>query len=233
MSRSIVAAVMLMSLTLPGALRASVSDDITARPVARSADRVSDASPSKTRGTPRTPLGTPVAGPLGRPMGTPTIAPKGAPASTLTSERRAPATFAVDSLVVEKTLRRLTAWSGGLPVRTYDVALGGNPVGHKERAGDKRTPEGLYHIDARNPKSRFHLGLHVSYPNAQDVARARAQGTAPGGDIMLHGLPNGQGGVGPMHRAFDWTNGCVAVTDQEIEELFAAVPVGTPIRFLP
>lgn len=233
MRRSFVAAVMLVSLTVPGALRASVSDGVAARPHSRAADRPTDA-PSRARGTPRTRLGPPVAGPLGRPSGTPTIAPSGAPTSTLSSERRAPlAAFSADSLVVEKTLRRLTLWAGGLPIRTYDVALGGNPVGHKERAGDRRTPEGLYHIDARNPNSKFHLGLHVSYPNAQDVARARAQGLAPGGDIMLHGLPNGQGKVGPLHRAFDWTNGCVAVTDQEIEELFAAVPVGTPIRFLP
>ena len=233
MRYSFVAAVTCMSLIVPGALRASVSDDVTARPVARSADRPTD-NPSKARGTSRTPLGGPIMGPLGRPSGTPTIAPKGAPASTLVSERRAPAAaFSADSLVVEKTQRRLTLWAGGLPIRTYDVALGGNPVGQKERAGDRRTPEGLYHIDARNPNSRFHLGLHVSYPNAQDVARARAQGLAPGGDIMLHGLPNGQGKVGPLHRAYDWTNGCVAVTDEEIEELFASVPVGTPIRFLP
>ena len=230
---SFVAAVTCMSLIVPGALRASVSDDVIARPVARSADRPTDA-PSKARGTPRTPLGTPVTGPLGRPFGTPTIAPSGTAATTLVTERRAPtAAFSADSLVVEKTQRRLTVWANGFPVRTYDVALGGNPVGHKERAGDRRTPEGLYHIDARNPNSKFHLGLHVSYPNAQDVARARAQGLAPGGDIMLHGLPNGQGRVGPLHRAYAWTNGCVAVTDEEIEELFAAVPVGTPIRFLP
>lgn len=230
---SFVAAVTCMSLIVPGALRASVSDDVIARPVARSADRPTDA-PSKARGTPRTPLGTPITGPLGRPAGTPTIAPSGTPATTLVTERRAPAAaFSADSLVVEKTQRRLTLWAGGIPIRSYDVALGGNPVGHKERAGDRRTPEGLYHIDARNPNSKFHLGLHVSYPNAQDVARARAQGLAPGGDIMLHGLPNGQGRVGPLHRAYDWTNGCVAVTDEEIEELFAAVPVGTPIRFLP
>ena len=228
MRYSFVAAVLSVSLVVPGALRAApMSDDIAARPLA-STDRPSD-SPSKRRGTPRPPAGAPV----GQPTGTPTIGPSGTPGSTLSTERRAEARIAADSLVVEKSLRRLTLWMGGLPVRTYDVALGGNPTGHKERAGDRRTPEGLYHIDARNPNSRFHLGLHVSYPNAQDIARARAQGVAPGGDIMVHGLPNGQGRVGPLHRAFDWTNGCVALTDEEIEELFSAVPVGTPIRFLP
>ena len=228
MRHSFVAAVLSVSLVVPGALRASpVSDDIAARPLA-SADRPSD-SPSKGRGTPRPPAGAPV----GHPIGTPTIGPSGTPASTLSGERRAGARLSADSLVVEKSLRRLTLWQAGLPVRTYDIALGSTPVGAKERAGDNKTPEGLYHIDARNPKSRFHLGLHVSYPNAQDVARARAQGVAPGGDIMLHGLPPKHSQVGPLHRAYDWTNGCVALTDPEIEEVFAAVPVGTPIRFLP
>ena len=224
-----VAAVLSVSLVVPGALRAApMSDDIAARPLAR-ADRSSD-SPSKARRTPRPPAGTPV----GQPTGTPTVGPSGTPGTTLSAERRAPAAaLSADSLVVEKSLRRLTLWQAGLPIRTYDVALGATPVGAKEREGDNKTPEGLYHIDARNPKSRFHLGLHVSYPNAQDVARARAQGVAPGGDIMLHGLPPKQSQVGPLHRAFDWTNGCVALTDAEIEEVFAAVPVGTPIRFLP
>ncbi len=233
MRRSLVAAVMSVSLVVPGALRAApVKDDVAARPLP-TADRPLD-PPSSARGTPRTPVAAPAGGPIGRPLGSPTVGPSGTAGSTLSGERRAPlAGIAADSLVVEKSLRRLTLWSGGLPMRTYDVALGGNPTGHKQAAGDRRTPEGLYHIDARNPNSRFHLGLHVSYPNAKDVARARAHGVAPGGDIMLHGLPNGQGQVGPLHRAYDWTNGCVAVTDQEIEELFAAVPVGTPIRFVP
>ncbi|MDF1502830.1 L,D-transpeptidase family protein [Roseisolibacter sp. H3M3-2] len=213
MRRSLVAAVMLASLAVPGVLRASAEDGIAARPVTR------------------TPVPRP---PLGRPNGTPTVAPKGTPATTLVNEKRAVGLgVAPDSLVVEKALRRLTFWAGGLPIRTYDVALGGSPTGHKERQGDRRTPEGLYRIDARNAKSKFHRGLHVSYPNADDVARARALGVDPGGDIMLHGLPNGQGNVGAAHRTWDWTNGCVAMTNQEIEELFASVPVGTPIRFLP
>ena len=138
-----------------------------------------------------------------------------------------------DSLVVEKRLRRLTLWSGGFPARTYDIALGLNPTGAKHKAKDFRTPEGLYHIEARNPNSMFHRALRVSYPNADDVARARAMGVPTGGDIMVHGLPNGQGAVGMYHRAYDWTNGCVAVTDEEIDELWETVPVGTPIRILP
>jgi hypothetical protein len=138
-----------------------------------------------------------------------------------------------DSILVQKGAHRLTLFRGGMPVVTYAVALGRNPVGQKERAGDYRTPEGLYHIDGRNPGSRYHLGLHVSYPNAQDVARARTLGVSTGGDIMIHGLPNGQGSVGTAHRAYDWTNGCVAVTDEEIEEIWSSVPVGTPVRIVP
>jgi hypothetical protein len=139
----------------------------------------------------------------------------------------------VDSLRVEKGAHRLTLFREGMAVVSYSVALGRNPQGHKERAGDYRTPEGLYHIDARNPYSRYHLGLHVSYPNADDVARARTLGVSTGGDIMIHGLPNGQGAVGAAHRQYDWTNGCVAVTDEEIEEIWSSVPVGTPVRILP
>jgi L,D-peptidoglycan transpeptidase YkuD (ErfK/YbiS/YcfS/YnhG family) len=138
-----------------------------------------------------------------------------------------------DSIVVEKGVRRMTLFAGGEAVGTYLVAIGKTAFGAKERAGDFRTPEGLYHIDARNPNSRFHLALHVSYPNAQDVARAKQLGVSTGGDIMIHGLPNGQGSVGSQHRSYDWTNGCVAVTDQEIEEIWNAVPVGTPIRIVP
>jgi lipoprotein-anchoring transpeptidase ErfK/SrfK len=138
-----------------------------------------------------------------------------------------------DSIVVEKSEHRMTLYAGGQPLGVYQVALGQRAVGQKERAGDLRTPEGLYHIDARNPNSRFHLALHVSYPNAGDVARARALGVSTGGDIMIHGLPPAYHEVGAGHRQYDWTNGCIAVTDQEIEEIWSAVPVGTPVRIKP
>ncbi len=141
--------------------------------------------------------------------------------------------FNADSVVVEKSLRRLTVYSRGLAVRTFDVALGQNPVGPKERAGDYRTPEGLYTIDGRNPFSRYHKGLHISYPNANDLARAQALGVTTGGDVMIHGLVNGEGSMGSDHRAYDWTNGCVAVTDEEIDELWNEVPLGTPVRIKP
>jgi murein L,D-transpeptidase YafK len=138
-----------------------------------------------------------------------------------------------DSIVVEKSEHRLTLFAGGEAVGRYVVALGKIPVGAKTEQGDLRTPEGLYHIDARNPNSRFHRALHISYPNDVDRARAAARGLEPGGDVMIHGLPNGQGQVGAAHRTYDWTNGCVAVTDQEIEEIWGAVPVGTPVRIKP
>ena len=158
-------------------------------------------------------------------------APRSAVAnSAITGGRRA---FTADSVVVEKSLRRLTLFSGGLPVRTFDVALGQKPAGAKERIGDFRTPEGLYAIDGRNPFSRYHKGLHISYPNAADLARAQQMGVTAGGDVMIHGLPNGEGSIGSDHRAYDWTNGCVAVTDDEIDEIWNEVPVGTPVRIKP
>jgi murein L,D-transpeptidase YafK len=138
-----------------------------------------------------------------------------------------------DRILVEKSLRRLTLMRGGIPVRQYAIALGQNPVGHKERRGDMRTPEGTYRIEARVDRSRFHLALRISYPNAEDLARAREQDVSPGGDIMIHGLPNGQSEVGAAHREFDWTEGCIAVTDEEIEEIWRAAPLGTVIEIRP
>lgn len=213
MPRPLVAAMAVVLLAMPAALRAlPVSGRDVPRPVAPT-------SPSAARTGPRAPTrGT-----------TAPATPAPAPAP-LTGARRA---INADSLVVEKSLRRLTLYHGGLPARTYDVALGRSPEGRKEQAGDNRTPEGLYYIDGRNPFSQYHRGLHLSYPNADDLARARAQGYSTGGDIMIHGLPNGQGQYAATHRAKDWTNGCVAVTDVEIEEIFASVPVGTPVRILP
>lgn len=150
--------------------------------------------------------------------------------AAITGGRRA---FTADSVIVEKSFRRMTLYSGGLAVRTYDVALGQKPVGAKERIGDFRTPEGLYAIDGRNPVSRYHKGLHISYPNAADLARAATMGVTAGGDVMIHGLPNGEGAIGSDHRAYDWTNGCVAVTDDEIDEIWNEVSVGTPVRIKP
>jgi murein L,D-transpeptidase YafK len=138
-----------------------------------------------------------------------------------------------DQIVVEKAARRLTLIRAGAPLKVYCVALGRAPVGAKEQEGDQRTPEGSYVIDFHKKDSDFHRALHISYPSDQDVERAVARGVSPGGDIMIHGLPNGSGWVGALHRRTDWTAGCIAVTDSEIEEIWRAVPDGTPIEIRP
>jgi murein L,D-transpeptidase YafK len=121
----------------------------------------------------------------------------------------------------------------GKPLKTYQVALGGNPAGPKREQSDHRTPEGRYIIDFHNRRSAFHLALHISYPSAEDRRQGARRGVAPGGAIMIHGLRNGRGWVGEAHRLRDWTNGCIAVTDSEIEEIARAVPDGTPIVIYP
>ncbi len=144
-----------------------------------------------------------------------------------------PAAWKADKILVLKSQRKLMLLDHGRVLKTYKIALGSEPVGPKTRQGDHRTPEGLYRIDRRNPHSQFHWALHVSYPNASDRARARRLGVSPGGDIFVHGLPNGQGWIGAAHALHDWTDGCIAVTDQEIEEIWRAVPNGTPIEIRP
>ncbi|MDB4916501.1 MAG: ErfK/YbiS/YcfS/YnhG family protein [Gemmatimonadetes bacterium] len=139
----------------------------------------------------------------------------------------------VDSIVVEKKAHTLTLFRDGRPTRTFLVALGGSPIGDKLRAGDRRTPEGVFYIDSRQPNSKYHLALHISYPDAVHSARSHALGAEPGGDIMIHGLPNGFGAAGASHRLNDWTNGCVALTDQEIEQIWSVVPIGTPVEIKP
>lgn len=138
-----------------------------------------------------------------------------------------------DSVVVEKRARRLTLYHLGRPFRQYRVALGGQPVGDKVSAGDRRTPEGMFYVENRNPNSDFHLALRLSYPDVRHQARADSLGLSPGGDIMIHGLPTGRTKLGAQHRRFDWTDGCVALTDEEIEELWRAVPDGTPVEIKP
>jgi hypothetical protein len=141
--------------------------------------------------------------------------------------------FAADSIVVEKSRRTMTLYSQGSPVRIYFIALGQNPLGDKVGLGDNRTPEGVYFIAGHNPASKYHLSLRISYPNDQDVAEARSRGVATGGDIMIHGLPRGFENVGAEHRQRDWTNGCIAVTNAEIEEIWSAIPDGAVIYIKP
>jgi murein L,D-transpeptidase YafK len=138
-----------------------------------------------------------------------------------------------DRVLVEKSVRQLRLLRNGNALKTYGVALGRAPIGAKEYEGDQRTPEGTYTIDFHKPDSDYHLALHVSYPEQRDVDRAAAQGLSAGSDIMIHGLPNGRGWIGRFHRRSDWTAGCVAVTDFEIEEIYRAVPDGTPIEIRP
>jgi murein L,D-transpeptidase YafK len=138
-----------------------------------------------------------------------------------------------DSIVVETHKHTLTLFLGGFPMRTYQVALGKQPNGDKVRIGDGRTPEGVFHIDFRNPESKYHMSLHISYPDDAHKARASAMGVAAGGDIMIHGLPPAYADIGALHRTYDWTEGCIAVTNAEIEEIWRAVPNGAPIQIKP
>ncbi len=135
-----------------------------------------------------------------------------------------------DKIVIIKSTRTMTLVSGEKALKTYKVALGGVPVGPKRIEGDHKTSEGNYVIDSRNPQSQFHLSLHISYPDADDRERARKLGASPGGAIMIHGLPPAFAYLGALHRKVDWTDGCVAVTTAEIEEIWKLVPVGTRVE---
>jgi murein L,D-transpeptidase YafK len=138
-----------------------------------------------------------------------------------------------DSIVVLKSQRTLTLVHNGRQLKSYKVALGGDPLSPKTRQGDNKTPEGVYTIDSRNAHSQFHLSLHISYPNTADRERARKLGVDPGGDIMIHGLPPQWAYLGAAHRQSDWTLGCIAVTNSEIEEIWALVPAGTKVEIRP
>jgi murein L,D-transpeptidase YafK len=148
-------------------------------------------------------------------------APK--PASRVSSISR------VDRIVVKKGERKLYLMRGDEPFRTYKIALGYQPVGHKQRKGDGRTPEGIYYLDWRNERSGYRKALHISYPNSQDRLRAFHKGDDPGGMIMIHGQPTGRG----EHRTGDWTFGCIAVSDLAIDEIWSYTSVGTRVEILP
>lgn len=142
-----------------------------------------------------------------------------------------PLTGQIDRIVVEKAARRMTLYQGDAAVRTYRIALGFAPEGDKEHEGDGKTPEGLFTIDRRNPNSSYHLSLGLDYPQPDDRARAAAAGVSPGGDIFIHGQPNGLGRVGAI--PYDWTAGCIAVSDAEMREIWAVTPIGTPVEVRP
>ena len=138
-----------------------------------------------------------------------------------------------DEVLIEKKERRLTLLSKGEVIKSYKIALGGSAVGPKVRQGDNKTPEGTYIIDSRNRDSDYHLSLHISYPNDKDKMRAKELGVSPGGDIMIHGIKNGLSLVGASHAEVDWTKGCIAVTDEEMEEIYKLVPNGTIVEIVP
>lgn len=138
-----------------------------------------------------------------------------------------------DRVIVEKSRRELLLMKGDEVLKRYRIALGRAPVGHKQQEGDRRTPEGRYTIDSRLRRSGYHRALHISYPDAKDRAQAEARGVPPGGQIMIHGMRNGLGWIGRLHASFDWTLGCIAVTNAEMDELWRAIGDGTPIDSRP
>ena len=138
-----------------------------------------------------------------------------------------------DRVVVEKSSRKLHLLKGGVPFRTFKIALGIRPVGDKEREGDFKTPEGTYTLDARNPDSEYFLAIHVSYPNRRDRAEARKNGEDPGGAIMIHGQPNEPSRSEAYYRTQDWTNGCIAVSNSDMIDIWLMTSENTAIEIRP
>ena len=144
-----------------------------------------------------------------------------------------PAAKQIDRVVIEKSKHILTVYSGNHVVASYRIALGREPVGAKNCEGDYKTPEGRYKIVGQNPNSRFYRSLLLDYPNANDIAVAREKNCKPGGSVAIHGLENGFEWVGRTHSSVDWTNGCVAVTNQEMDRLWKLLPIGTSVEIHP
>jgi murein L,D-transpeptidase YafK len=144
-----------------------------------------------------------------------------------------PAAVKAARVLVLKHQHTLQLLRGGRVLKEYKVALGGSPVGPKTQQGDHKTPEGVYVLDSRNPQSQFYKSLHISYPTAVQRTAGRKRGVSPGGDVFVHGLPHAYRAIGAAHRLHDWTDGCIAVTDEEMDELWLAIPTGTPIEIRP
>ncbi|WP_201574984.1 murein L,D-transpeptidase family protein [Psychrobacter sp. H8-1] len=153
-------------------------------------------------------------------------------ANTAKQTQPIPNTVVIDKVFVDKSERRMQLLSGDTVIKSYPIALGDSPVGHKQQEGDQRTPVGAYILDYKNENSIAHRSIHISYPNAADKARARSRGVHPGGDIMIHGQMNGFGHLAWINQQRDWTDGCIAVTDNEMDEIMAAVKVGTSIEIV-
>ena len=139
----------------------------------------------------------------------------------------------VDKVLVKKSRREMYLLSGDTVVRSYHIALGANPTGDKQRRGDERTPEGTYTLDFKNPNSAYYKSIHISYPGPEDIRRAMRQGVDPGGEIMIHGQKNGYRMFARENQRFDWTEGCIAVTDRDMDEIWKLVPIGTTIEIDP
>ena len=142
----------------------------------------------------------------------------------------APAEQLADCVLVVKSERRLHLLREGEVFASFRVSFGANPEGHKQQEGDERTPEGSYVLDYKNSNSAYSRSIHVSYPNAQDRARAARQGVDPGGQIMVHGQKNGWGWLSPLVQLFDWTDGCIALDDGDMDRVWEGVRAGTPIE---
>ncbi len=139
----------------------------------------------------------------------------------------------IDHVLVKKSEFKMYLISHGVKIKEYSIALGANPKGHKEKEGDERTPEGKYLLDYKKSDSSFYKAIHISYPNEEDKAKAKEKGVNPGGLIMIHGQKNGLGWLSWLSQNFNWTNGCVAVTNSEMDEIWNLVKAGTPIEILP
>ena len=136
----------------------------------------------------------------------------------------------VDMVLVDKSEKKMYLISEGRKIKEYDVVFGSNPIGHKQQEGDERTPEGKYILDYKQANSSFYKAIHISYPNKKDKARARKRGVEPGGLIMIHGQKNGFGWLSWLMQWFNWTKGCIAVTNTDMDEIWQLVKVGTPIE---
>ena len=141
--------------------------------------------------------------------------------------------FKVDEIEVFKSKRKLILYFNGSKVKQYSISLGKNPIGAKQIEGDRKTPEGTYFINGKNPNSKYYKNLGISYPNAKDKIQAKALGKSAGGDIKIHGLPNDKPWLGKLHLLKDWTYGCIAVTNKQMEELYRVSAVGTKIVIYP
>ena len=148
-------------------------------------------------------------------------------------ESSLPSNITIEKLVVVKHQRIMSAYSNGGIVKQYQVSLGRSPVGQKMQEGDRKTPEGIFSIDYKKEKSCCYRALHISYPDQRAINRAKSLGVEPGGLVMVHGLSRGFGWLGKLHRFVDWTYGCVAVTNYEMEELYNSVQEGTLIEIQP